>query len=176
MKFRGIIIIVVIAVSIFLLIRIIVQNFVIDGPSMNPNLADNQWILVNKVVYRLHPPERGDIIVFNSSYSVGPKVLIKRVIGLPGETVKVEGGEVYIDDKLLDESSYLSMPTVKRPGTWKLGDGEYFVMGDNRPSSSDSRFWADPVDQSNIIGRAWLRIWPFSEWGLAPNYRPVLVE
>ncbi len=67
MKFRGIIIIVVIAVSIFLLIRIIVQNFVIDGPSMNPNLADNQWILVNKVVYRLHPPERGDIIDFNSS-------------------------------------------------------------------------------------------------------------
>jgi len=174
MKLRDIIIIVVIAVSIFLVTRVVIQNFVVDGESMLPNLKGKEWVLVNKVVYKLHPPERGDIIVFNSPSASVPRVLIKRVIGLPGETVKIDNGNVYIDDKLLDESSYIDVSTA-RNGTWTLGEGKHFVLGDNRPSSSDSRTWG-AVDQANIIGKAWLRIWPFSVWGFAPNYRPVLTE
>jgi len=174
MKRRDIIIIVAIALSIFLVTRLVVQNFVVDGPSMEPNLYTNQWILVNKLAYKVGDPARGDIVVFNSPASTGEQVLIKRIIGLPGERVKVEAGKVYINGKLLDESSYLSVSTTMT-GTWTLGEDKYFMMGDNRPQSSDSRRFGQ-VDRSRIIGKAWLRIWPLSKWGFAPNATPVLAE
>ena len=166
MKLRDIIIVLAIAVSIFLVTRLVIQNFVVDGRSMNPNLADKQWILVNK----LDNPERGDIIVFNRPQH-DPPVLIKRVIGLPGETVKIEDGKVYIKGKLLTES-YITEPTTDN-GTWTVPDDHYFVLGDNRDDSSDSPDWGF-VPEADIIGTAWLRIWPLSSWGFAPNYRPEL--
>ena len=174
MKRRDIIIIVSIALAIFLVTRLVIQNFVIDGPSMEPNLISEQWVLVNKVHYKIVEPERGDVVVFNSPSSTGEKVLIKRIIGLPGETVKVAGGKVYIDDKLLDESSYISVGTTIN-GTWTLGTNKYFMMGDNRQQSSDSRRFGS-VDKSSIVGKAWLRIWPLSKFGFAPNARPTLAE
>lgn len=170
MKLRDIIIVLAIAISIFLVTRLVIQNYVVEGGSMDPNLADKQWILV----YKLASPERGDIIVFNAP-QYDPSVLIKRVVGLPGETVKIEDGKVYIDDKLLTES-YITEPTT-HDGSWSVPADHYFVMGDNRNNSSDSRkATIGTIPQSNIIGRAWLRIYPFSVWGFAPNYRPEMAE
>ena len=171
MKLRDIIIVLAIAASIFLLTRLVIQNFVVDGSSMEPNMSSGQWVLVNKLAYKVGDPARGDVVVFNSPSPSGPPVLIKRIIGLPGETVKIQAGKVYINNKLLTES-YISGSTPA-PGSWTMGDNEYFVMGDNRNNSSDSRSWGT-LDRSMMIGKAWLRIWPFSAWGFAPNYRPEL--
>ena len=178
MKRRDIIIIVAIALGIFLVTRLVIQNFVVEGISMQPNLSTGQWILVNKVVYRISPPERGDIVVFNNPWGSKNRtpVLIKRVIGLPGETVRIENGSIYIDNDLLDESEYITVAIHNNQnGTWELDADDYFVLGDNRNSSSDSSE-NDELPGSNIIGRAWLRIYPFGDWGFAPNYRPVLPE
>jgi len=104
-----------------------------------------------------------------------PSVLIKRVIGLPGETVRIEGGNVYIDDKLLTES-YITEPTTDN-GSWSVPAEYYFVMGDNRDDSRDSRKTdIGFIPKSNVVGKAWLRIWPLSSWGFAPNYTPELAE
>lgn len=173
MKLRDIIIVLAIAASIFLVTRLVIQNFVVDGHSMEPNFYTGQWVLVNKLAYKVGDPARGDVVVFNSPRPTGPPVLIKRIIGLPGETVKIESGKVYIDDKLLTES-YISV-TTSGNDTWTLGENQYFVMGDNRPASSDSRSWG-LLERSRMIGKAWLRIWPFSAWGFAPNYVPELEE
>lgn len=178
MKRRDIIIIIAIALSIFLVTRLVIQNFVVDGPSMKPNLVTGQWILVNKLAYKVGEPARGDIVVFNNPWASKSRtpVLIKRVIGLPGETVKIEDGDVYIDDKLLDESSYISVViNDSENGIWPLDDDDYFVLGDNRNSSSDSSE-NGTVPRANLIGKAWLRIWRFSDWGFAPNYKPELAE
>jgi signal peptidase I len=174
MKLRDIIIVVAIALSIFLVTRLVIQNFVVEGDSMNDNLETGQWILVSKLAYEVGEPTRGDIIVFNNPESnPSTPVLIKRIIGLPGDTVKVAGGKVYIDDELLTEA-YIDVPT-NRDGTWSITEGHYFVMGDNRGNSKDSRLFG-AISRESIIGKAWLRIWPFSAWGFAPNYRPSLTD
>jgi len=178
MKRRDIIIIVAIAIGIFLVTRLVIQNFVVDGPSMENNLYTGQWILVNKLTYKVGEPARGDIVVFNNPWASKGRtpVLIKRVIGLPGETVKIEDGKIYIDDKLLDESEYIDVAiNGSQNRTWPLDDDDYFVLGDNRNHSSDSSE-NGTVPQANIIGKAWLRIWPFSAWGFAPNYEPKLAQ
>jgi len=170
MKLRDIIIVLAIAISIFLVTRLVIRNFVVEGGSMDPNLAEKQWILVNM----LDNPERGDIIVFHRPSD--RKVLIKRVIGIPEETIKIENGEIRIDNKLLDESEYIDVViNDSENGTWDLGEGQYFVLGDNRNKSSDSPDWG-LLPESDIIGTAWLRIWPLSSWGFAPNYSPGLEE
>ena len=160
---------VVLALLIFSLIRIVIQNFRIEGYSMEPNLHEGQYLIVNKAVYRwLHEPERGDIIVFDSPNSPD-RDFIKRVIGLPGETVEIRDGAVYIDGILLDEP-YLSEPTRSNVAPRVLRQDEYFVLGDNRDSSSDSRSWG-PLSEEKIIGKAWLSYWPPGRWGLIPDPR-----
>lgn len=172
MKLRDIIIIVAIAASIFLLTRLVIQNFVVDGDSMYPNLEDEQQILV----YKLDTPKRGDIVFFNNHWRTKAThpLLVKRVIGLPGETVKIESGKVYINGKLLDESSYISVAIID-DDVCVLGEREYYVLGDNRNDSSDSSEHG-ALFEENIIGRAWLRIWHLHDWGFAPNATPVLAE
>lgn len=164
---REIVETVVLALLIFLLIRVVIQNFRIEGYSMEPNLHQGQYLIVNKAVYRwLHEPRRGDIVVFE--YPRAPdRDFIKRVIGLPGETVEVRDGSVYIDGVLLDEP-YLSEPTPGNVAPRTMGPGEYFVLGDNRDNSSDSRSWG-PLPRKNIIGKAWLSYWPPQMWGPIPN-------
>ncbi|UCC61226.1 MAG: signal peptidase I [Dehalococcoidia bacterium] len=164
---REIIQIVVLALVVFFALHFLIQNFRIEGTSMEPNLHDSQYILVNKTAYWFgKSPKRGDIIVFQAPDQ--PQYdRIKRVIGLPGETVEVkQNGSVFIDGQFIEE------PYVVKPGgpsgTWEVPENEYFVMGDNRTVSYDSRN-GGPIPKGNIVGRAWLVIWPISNWGFAPH-------
>lgn len=157
----------VLTLLIFFLIRVAVQNFRIEGQSMEPTLHAGQYLIVNKAVYRwLHPPQRGDIIVFE--YPRSPdRDFIKRVIGLPGEEVEIRDGVVYINGRALQEA-YISSPSRRSFAARMVGEDEYFVLGDNRPNSSDSRSWG-MLPQKYIIGRAWLSYWPPQTWGFVPN-------
>jgi signal peptidase I len=179
---------------VFLIVRGVVQNFKIEGQSMQPNLHTNQYILVNKIIYfhfdlnaplRLLPgqwdpkiiypirmPRRGDVVVFEYPRDFS-KDYIKRVIGLPGETVEIRDGNVYVNNNLLDEPYLQGTPTTCRPedacsrGPVTVPTGSVFVMGDNRPNSSDSREW-DTLPLDRIIGKAWVSYWPTEYWGAIP--------
>jgi signal peptidase I len=165
--------IVLLALVAFFALHFIIQNFRIDGSSMEPNLHSGEYVIVNRAAYWLGgDPRRGDVIVFQAPDQ--PKYdRIKRVIGLPGETVEVrKDGTVYIDGRQLEEN-YLSSRLNGPSGTWTVPAGEYFVMGDNRGVSYDSRN-GGPVPHGNIIGKAWVIIWPIGNWGGAPNYSVTL--
>ena len=158
---------VVLTLIIFFLIRTVVQNFRIEGTSMEPNLHDGQYLVINKIVYRLHPPQRGDIIVFR--FPRDPqRDFIKRVIGLPDESVEVRAGRVFINGTALDEPYSPAMSTYSW-GPKTLGEDEYFVLGDNRSNSSDSHNWG-MLPRENIIGKAWLSYWPPQNWMVIPHY------
>jgi signal peptidase I len=162
------------AVAVALLIQaFLIKPYRIPSESMAATLVPRDRVLVNRVVYRLHPPGRGDIVVIDSA-AVG-RVLIKRVIGLPGETISVKGGAVYIDGRRLDEPYVQTAnggpePTEPFRGTgnaWALERpytvpaGHYFLMGDNRTVSDDSRDWG-PAPRREIIGEAFFTYWPLS--------------
>jgi signal peptidase I len=156
--------VVLIAVGVFLLLRVTVQSFVVVGSSMEPNFEDGQRLLVNKVVYDLRQPQRGEVIVFHPP--TGKSVdFIKRIIALPGDTVEIKDGAVYINDSALDEPYIKAAPSYTMAKE-KIPDGEYFVLGDNRNNSNDSHSWG-PLPEQNIIGKAWLSIWPP---GSVPQY------
>jgi signal peptidase I len=140
---------------------------------MMPNFPDGEYLLTEKVTYYLRNPERGDVVVFTPPVS-NTDEYIKRVIGLPGETIMVQNGQVYINDRLLSEP-YLKDTVVTQGGTfladgqeYQIPQGEYFVMGDNRPNSSDSRYWG-PITKPVISGRAWIVYWPVSNAGVVPK-------
>ncbi|MDH4209008.1 MAG: signal peptidase I [Anaerolineae bacterium] len=158
---------------IFLLVRLAFQNFRIEGQSMQASLYDGQFLIVNKLVYYLHPPERGDVVVFHSPESPD-KDFIKRVIGLPGEEVELINGRVYVDGVPLHET-YIHDPAQRSWGPEVVGEFEYFVLGDNRGNSSDSRSWG-MLDGNAIIGKAWFSYWPPRTWGLVPHYTFAAVE
>jgi signal peptidase I len=157
----------ILTLVIFLLIRFAVQNFRIEGYSMEPDFHDGQFLFVNKLLYLFRPPERGDVIVFvppNNS----TRDFIKRVIGLPGDTVEIINGSVYVNGGKLEEDyplnpgSYSSPPVIVPPE-------EYFVLGDNRNYSSDSHSWGT-VSVKMIIGKAWISYWPPQLVGIVPDY------
>lgn len=166
------IIVVCIAAPIFIALQFVIQQFVVNQVSMFPNLAEGQRVLINKVSYSFHNPERGDIIVFKPSPSAfpGETPLIKRVIGLPGETVEIHSGAVFINGSALKETD-INNPPAYTMGPMVIPEGHYFVLGDNRNASRDSHFgWTVPGD--SIIGKAWLSTWPPSKWGVisSPAY------
>jgi len=136
---------------------------------MEPNLHDGQYVLVNKTAYWFgRDPGRGDVIILDAPDDPDYD-RIKRVIGLPGETVEVRpDGSVYIDGQYLEEP-YLPEDAIGRTGTWTVPEGQYFVLGDNRSVSYDSRSWG-ALPRENVVGKAWFIIWPLSAWGGAPNY------
>ncbi len=151
---------------IFLLVNATIGRFKIDGSSMEPNLHHDERVIVDKVSFLFGKPQRGDVVVF--SLDNQPKDYIKRVVGLPGETIEVANGIVYIDGRPLEEP-YIA-PSTDRPYlARRLGDGEYFVMGDNRGNSSDSRSFG-PIHLGNIVGRAWIIYWPPADWTIVPHY------
>ena len=175
-----------------LLIVVVVNAFLaqatrVEGQSMEPNLYDSQRLVIEKVSYHLHPPQRGDVVVIKSPNWVPvslsrrfvgwvcaffnwdsplklPDPLIKRVIGLPGETIEVRDGYVYIDGQMLQET-YLTQSTFGNYPPHVIAPEHVFVLGDNRGASNDSRSFGE-VALQDIIGRAWFRYWPPDQIGL----------
>ncbi len=171
-EIRSILLYLLIAIVLsWLIITFVGQRVMVEGTSMETTLSDNDNLIVDKISYRFSDPKRFDIIVFPSTLE-GNENLIKRIIGLPGETVQIdEQGNIYINGDKLEES--YGRETIK-PGNIGiaaqpilLGADEYFVMGDNRNHSMDSRTAeVGNIKRQDIIGRAWVRIWPFSEFGV----------
>lgn len=156
----------------YLIIHYVGQRTVVNGSSMETTLSHRDNLIVDKISYRFHDPERFDVIVFPYKTE---KFFIKRVIGLPGETVQLDyDGNIYINGVLLEEH-YGYEPT-KDPGRAiemiTLGEDEYFVMGDNRNNSKDSRFESvGNINRRIIIGKAWVRLWPFNKIGKVDNIK-----
>lgn len=186
------------ALVIFVAVRALVLNFKVDGRSMMPNLVNHEMLLVNRniyfhfdanevrnllpgedtdhedVVYPFHPPERGDVIVFNPPLDVpSDKPYIKRVVGLAGDTVEIRDGSVFINDVQLDEpyiaSGITSCRRTEQCSRITVPEDEIFVLGDNRGDSSDSRVFG-PVPIDNVIGKAWITYWPLREFDIVPHY------
>lgn len=153
------------AILIALLLNVFVgQATRVQGQSMEPNLHTDQRLVVEKVSYRFHGPQRGDIVVIRVP-SQGEELLIKRVIGLPGEMVEIRDGNVYIDGQLLDEPYANGSTRQGRIGRVIVPALQVFVMGDNRAHSNDSRSFG-PVPIEDIVGRAWLSYWPLNNAGM----------
>ena len=163
------VILVVLALSAALLLRtFVVQSFYIPSTSMTPTLKVGDRVLVNKLAYRFGDPERGDIIVFEAPPGEGSneiRDLIKRVIGLPGETVEGRGGRIYIDGKQLEESWLPPGLQSRAFGPELVPEDRYWVLGDNRFDSRDSTFFKS-IPRSSIIGKTFVRIWPLGDLSL----------
>jgi signal peptidase I len=182
---REIIEAVVLAAVVFMLLQVTVRNFKVDGSSMDPTLEDGQYLLVNRLVYlrveldrlakivpfwkagegssrhAIHAPKRGEVIVFefpDSNPNNPRKDFVKRVVGLPGETMRMFDGKVFVNEEVLDEP-YLSQKDHSNASEITLGEGEYYVLGDNRAHSNDSRSWG-AVPDANIRGKVWMVYWP----------------
>jgi signal peptidase I len=163
-----------------LIIFFVIQTFVaqpyrVEQQSMERTLEPDQYVLVDKLTPRFDDYSRGDIIVFEPPEAWaegGPATpFIKRVIGLPGETIEIQDGEVLVDGTPLDEPYlYDLQPTtaVEEPASWVIPEGELFVMGDHRAASADSRAFG-PISRDKVIGRAWVRYWPISAVGILPT-------
>jgi signal peptidase I len=169
---REIAIVVVLVVIVVAPIRyFIAQPFIVDGESMFPTFKNADYLIVDELTYRFSDPKRDDVVIFR--YPKDPSVFyIKRIIGLPGETVRIDHGEVTIA-KADGTTETLSEPYVVEEdatysGATTLGPQEYFVMGDNRPRSSDSRVWG-VLPRNDMMGRAFLRIFPFTTAGVLPG-------
>lgn len=160
------------SVVLFFLINAVSARIRIDGSSMEPNLHHGEFVIVSKVNYRFGEPERGDVIVFDFPRNI-TKEYIKRVIGLPGEQIRVEDGKVYVNGVFLAEP-YLQMEPYY-DGEWVVPEEALFVLGDNRNNSSDSHTWG-MVPMNNIIGEALLVYWPPESWGLVNGANPVLAS
>lgn len=174
--FLDILEVIVLAVGIFLIVYLLIlRPHKIKGASMEPNFPDGEYLLTEKVSYYLNDPQRGDVVVFKPPIS--DDEFIKRIVGLPEETISLKGGKIYINGKLLKED-YIADIVFTNPGSF-LSEGEeykipqelYFVIGDNRPHSSDSRMWG-PIDEKSMAGRSWVVYWPPKEAGKVetPNY------
>ena len=161
---------IVLVALVYTFVNLATARFVVDGPSMQPNFATGQFIVVSRVNYLLGQPKRGDVVVFH--YPGDPQEdYIKRVIGLPGDTVQIRDTMVYVNGTELSEP-YINEPCIPQTcpdHTWQLGSDEYFVMGDNRNHSSDSRVFG-PVARHFIVGEALLRYWPPEDWGIIRAY------
>lgn len=168
----------VFSVALFLFLYLLVlQPHKIKGDSMQPNFPDGEYLLTDKVTYRFNEPQRGDVVVFKAPGTDGDEY-IKRIIGLPGEEVSIRNGSVYVDNRILEES-YLADSVYTNNGIFLkntdsvlVPQGSYFVLGDNRPFSSDSRSWGF-ITKMDITGRAWLIYWPPQKSGVVelPTYK-----
>lgn len=172
---------VVMAMAVFVIIYLFLfQPHQVRGNSMYPNFHDGEYILTDKITYRLKNPQRGDIIIFQAPQNK-ENDYIKRIVGLPGDNLKIESGRIFINNNLLEEY-YLPSDFLTQGGNFfKVGEnviipeGQYFVLGDNRSHSSDSREWG-LVPKANIVGKAWLRYWPANQFGIIPEVEPQTIS
>jgi signal peptidase I len=169
---REIVEILALTILIFLVVRFVAQSYYVKGISMQPGLVNGQYVMVNKVTYLFHGPERGDVIIFHYPKDVSQD-FIKRVIGLPGDTITTDRDHVTVDGKILNET-YVSVPYNLEGKTWKVPAGQYFVMGDNRPQSDDSRLWGF-VPKDYIIGKAIVAFWPLNNFHFIDTHAGVYV-
>jgi signal peptidase I len=156
-------------VSIYCLVNLSTARYVVEGASMAPNFQTDQFIIVSRVAYLFGAPARGDVIVFHNPQDPSHD-FIKRVIGLPGETVQILDGKAYINGAPIDEPYVAELcKNQVCDRTWTLDADHYIVLGDNRSHSHDSHSFG-PLDRSLIIGKAWIRYWPPPDWSLIPHY------
>jgi signal peptidase I len=185
---REVLEVAVITLLLFMAVRLLVQNYRVDGPSMTPTLLNQQYILVDKAGYYFNSPQRGDVVVFQAppraldvcrpaddSSQANPD-FVKRVIGVPGDTVTVSReGVVSVNGVALHEPYINPEPDGDQPNSWRVSDGQYFVLGDNRPNSCDSRAWG-PVPRQDIIGKASFVYWPLSSFHALTSYSDVFAQ
>jgi signal peptidase I len=161
---RELLITLALAAVIFVSLRLVIQSSEVFDISMQPTLIEGQRLIVIKTFFS---PQRGDIIVVYPPQE-NTRQYVKRLIGLPGDTIEIHGGKVYVDNVALVEP-YIKAAPAYTMSVVKLGPDQYFVLGDNRNNSTDSHFgWT--VSRSNIVGKAWLRFWPFNKFGNPGNY------
>ena len=164
-------------VLISLVLAIVLYLFIMTphevvGNSMHPTYKNGEFLKANKISYKFSEPQRGDVVIFKYSDT---QDFIKRIIGIPGDKVMIKDGKIYINDELLDESNYLADTVISNGGSYihegqtiTVNEGQYFVCGDNRTNSSDSREFG-PVDESKIKGKAWIVFFPFNEFRLVQH-------
>lgn len=150
---------------IFWLVHSLVGRYRIDGSSMNPTLLDGEYLIINNVTYLLDDPQYGDIVVFR--HPRNELNLIKRVIGVPGDTVKIENGTVWVNGEELTEPYIAASPNYG--GEWSVPADQYFVLGDNRNNSSDSHSWGY-LPKENLLGKALFVYWPPADWGEVTHF------
>jgi len=158
---REVAITVLLALVIFMAIRTVAHNFEVSGNSMEPNMHDGQFVIVSKMAYWFGDPERGDIVVYYTERLQHD--VIHRVVGLPGETVEIRRGEVYVDGAKIDEP-YIQRSSRNVPAQL-VPEGHYYIVGDNRDQAS----W-EIVPEDDIVGKAWFIYWPVGDWGSVPNH------
>lgn len=164
---------IVLTLLIFFAVHFSVQPFRVNGPSMQPNLHTNNLVLVNLLAYDFGSPQRGDIIVFHPPIPIDDgEYYVKRIIAVPGDTIKLTTTAVYVDGKKLNEPYIDTLGDIENPGVvppYTLQKDQYWVMGDNRDNSQDSRFFG-PITRSAIIGKAEVVIWPVNSLEWLRNY------
>lgn len=153
----------------------VAQPFIVQGSSMTPTFENSDYLVIDEISYKMREPKRGEVIVFKYPLDTS-KFFIKRIIGLPGENIKIENNKIFIKsgegpEKELEENYAGTRETTmaREKNQWLLNDNEYFVLGDNRANSSDSRYFG-LLDKKFITGRAWLRLWPLNEIDYLPGY------
>lgn len=153
----------VVLISIYIIYGFIAQPFLVQGASMEPNFSSGDYLLVDEATYRFREPERGEVIVFRNPSNTS-EFFIKRIVGLPGEEVVINDNDVAIDGEQIDEVYLRGVTNVEGQYIFQLDEDEFFVMGDNRPQSFDSRSWG-PLGDGLIIGVVRLRFWPPAAFG-----------
>ena len=144
-------------------INLMTARAVVEGPSMQPNFHTGDLVIVNRAAYFFTSPSRGDVVVLHNPRTARGDDLIKRVIGLPGEHIEIDRGRVYVNGALLEEPYIERFCASGCDGSWTLGPDEYFVLGDNRSNSYDSARFG-PINQRLIVGQAWIRYWPITQF------------
>jgi len=158
------------AAFIFFASRLFIQNFRVEGRSMYPGLQSDELVLVSKFAYLTGSPRRGDVVVI--SRPANPEQdLVKRIIGMPGETVEIVNGKIYLNGIGYDESEYIQAPGNQSMASVDIPDSNYFVLGDNRVESEDSRRFGT-VPSGAIVGKVWAIYWPLSEISIFPTAVP----
>ena len=194
---RDVIEIVLIVIIIYTFVNLMTARAIIIGSSMAPNFATDQLVIVNRFVYYFAQPSRGDVVVISNPTQQCKDVVkntidlpffsvqnnpndeqcadfIKRIIGLPGESLEIKKGRVYVNGVMLDEPYIAKFCEIGCDKTWTIGPNEYFVLGDNRSNSYDSHSFG-PINQTLIVGQAWIRYWPLDVAGIIPHpqYGPI---
>jgi signal peptidase I len=164
---------IILAAVLFAGINFVSARIRVDGRSMEPTFHHGEYVIVNKLAYRFDEFERGDVIVFPYPFNE-EEDFIKRIIGLPGDRVTVRGGQVYVNDRLLDEP-YISAQPLRDFEETLVPESQLFVMGDNRNDSSDSRSWGT-LEMDAVIGEAWFVYWPLSDLGLVEHVDTVFAQ